>query len=170
MALTVTAGNPATAAQYNALIPYYLAQGSDQALSTTTFTDHNTFAAIPFAASQTWHCVCVMSVLTANVGNDIKHKWNVTGGATIAKVFSIGPGPTTTVLGDGTFYGLAYPSGSQASTGALTDATYGATTRFEFIVVTTTSGTVTLQWAQNAAVSGSTTVKLGSFFVAHRLV
>lgn len=171
MALTVTAGNPATAAQYNALIPTYLLQGSDQALATTTFTNHNTFAAIPFAADTTYHCTCVMSTYAAVATDDIKAQWLVTGGSAISQIAQISQGTDAVSIGTTTFSGLVFTSGTTTSAGCHTSATYGGLLRFEFIVVTTgAAGTVTLQWAQNLATSGTTTVEGGSFFVAHRLV
>lgn len=167
---TYVAGERITASTLNALVPKYLRQSSDQSLSTTTFTNHNTFAAISFGASETWAVVMNLFHNSANAGNDIKTTWTVSGGLTLASYRAIvSPGLTATSTADvaGNFQGRA--TGDSVSHGSTTSASVFGVVHEEFVVVCTTAGTLTLQWAQASATSGATTTLAGSYLTAHRL-
>lgn len=170
MALEVVAGQPATSAQFNALVPKYLRQASDQALATTTLTNHNTFAAIAFGAGETWHVVACIHYDCATASNGYKSLWTMTGGLSFQSrraLVGLGPSETTASGALGNFQ-MRDNSGTVGHGGTTSTGT-AALSREEFIVATTTAGTLTLQWAQQAATSGVTTVRAGSFLVAHRL-
>lgn len=185
MALPVTAGRPATYQQFNALVPTYMRQASDQALATTTSTNHNTFAAIPVLVGEVWHVTVLMQTDTANAGNDIKVRWQMTGGVAFSsRRFISAPGLNMAqpVIGGATIaagsggpvevagHWQARADTDSVSGGASTDASIASFWREEFVLSGVgTDGTYTLQWAQSTATSGVTTVRAGSFLIARRL-
>lgn len=150
----------------------YVNKASDETVSASTaFQDDNDFAAITFAAGQTWICELILSITGTEAG-DFKAQWSVTGGATI---------PSRHIWGSGNAGGddasnvtsvsmQVRDYNASVSTGIDASATVGTSYR-EFIkVVTTTSGTITFAWAQ-AAASGATVVEANqSYFSARRVL
>ncbi len=172
MAITVTANTPATAAAFNNLVPTAYFQGSDQALSTTTFTAHNTFTAIPIVVGQYWEVEVHLANKAADVGNDIKVRWSATGGVALGTYRHIlSPGVTATSSADvaGNFQARALTD--SVSGGSTTSATVFSSWTERFVVTAVGSnGNLGLEWAQAAAISGSTTVLAGSFLIMRRLI
>jgi hypothetical protein len=174
--MSFTAGTRLTASMLNALVPRYLRQASDQALATTTYTTHNTFAAISVAAGETWEVKVFVFHNSADVGNDIKVRWAVTGGVTLDTMRAISgpglagtgtPGAGTAVDVSGNFQGRA--TTDSVSGGSTTSASVYAFWSESFVVTATTAGTFGMEWAQQAAVTGSTTTKAGSYLVMLRI-
>lgn len=172
MTLTVTAGSPATAAQYNALIPLYVPQSSSQALATTTYTAHNAFNALAFGVGETWAVRVNLWLDSATDGNDAKVRWATTGGLSLfGRRFIWAPDLSVTVSPiNVTMNAQVRATTDSVSGGVGTSTTNGTAWVEEFIVQTVgTAGTLTMEWAQNAAVSGTTTMRSGSFLIAHRV-
>ncbi len=169
MSLTVVAGTPATAAQYNALIPKFLLQGSDQTLNTTTFTNHSTFAAISIPANESWELCFNLVILSSTAASDLKIQWTSTGTVAFGYRHLQGMGVTATSSADTANVNLeARLSGDNVSYGVTASATVGASLQEKFIVGGGVSGgTITLQWGCVAA-SGNVTVKAGSHMMGHR--
>lgn len=174
MALTVTAGGAATAAQYNALIPKYYFQGSDQALATTTLTNHNTFAAIPVADGETWVVEVHLLLTAAADNNDCKVAWAVTGGVAFAArrwslsmaTAAAGVDPVNVAMQT-----RARTFNTSVDGGVGTSGSNISVWHEGFVVSASGSaGTFTMQWAQQAATSGTTTMVTGSYLVAHRVL
>ncbi len=152
----------------------YLNKAADETVSaSTTFQDDNHFASIAFAANQTWICELVLSIVGTEAG-DFKAQWAVTGGATIPSRHIWGSGNTagaadnasnvTSVSMQARLYNAS------VSTGTDEDGTVRTSYRESIKVTTTTSGTITFQWAQLAA-SGTATVKANeSYFSARRVL
>lgn len=171
MTLEVVAGTAATAQAFNNLVPVYMRQASDQALATTTFTDHNTFAAIPMLVGETWEVFLRLAHNSADAGNDIKVRWESTGGVALVGYRHItSPGLTATSSADvaGNFQARALTD--SVSGGSTTSASVFASWCEHLVLECSgTNGTYGVEWAQAAATSGSTTVKAGSILVARRL-
>lgn len=171
MALTVTANTPATAAAFNKLVPTYYRQSADQALATTTFTDHNTFTAIAVAANTTWEVYFQLAHTAADIADDIKVRLEATGTVTLDTHRGIiGEGLTATSAVDvaGNFQGRALTD--SVSGGSTTSATSLALWTERFVILGGASGgTFGVEWAQSSATSGSTTVKAGSYLIMRQL-
>lgn len=150
----------------------YLNKAADETVSASTaFQDDNHFASIAFAASQTWICELVLSIVGTEAG-DFKAQWAVTGGATIPSRHIWGSGNT----GGNDASNVAAVSmqarlyNASVSTGTDEDGTVRTSYRESIKVTTTTSGTITFQWAQLAA-SGTATIKANeSYFTARRVL
>lgn len=171
MAITVVANTPATAAAFNNLVPTYYRQASDQALATTTFTDHNTFTALAVAANTTWEVYFQLSHNSADAGNDIKVRLESTGTVTLDTYRGIvATGLTSTGI-DGTVNSQSRALTDSVSGGSTISATTLALWTERFILLGGASGgTWGVEWAQSTATSGSTTVKAGSYLIMRRLV
>lgn len=171
MALSVTAGGPATSAQFNALVPTYLLQTADQPLATTTFTNHNMFSGLTINAGETWEIYFQLSHNSADVGNDIKVRLESTGTVALDSYRAIiSTGLTATSSADvaGNFQSRAMTD--SVSGGSTTSATVFALWTERFTISGGASGgTWGVEWAQAAAITGSTTVKAGSFLIARRV-
>lgn len=170
MALTVTAGTPATATQYNALIPRYLLQGSDQTLNTTTFTDSNTFTAITIGAGEIWEFTINLVVGDSTTASNLKTRLEATGTVSTGYRHIIGMGVSSTTANDAPNIDVqARTQASSVSHGVTNSASVFATIQEKFLVDGGISGgTVGLEWACVAA-SGNVTVKAGSHLIGHRV-
>lgn len=172
MALTVTAGTPATATQYNALIPKYLVQGSDQTATTTTSANHNTFVGITIGAGETWAFDVYMDVDGPTAG-DVKTSWVVTGTATLdTRRHTLGMATTNTADANvQTVTGLQARSGAAVSYGTAPEngSVRGSIQEHMVFSGGASGGTITMQWAQ-ATASGTTTMRAGSYLIGHRVI
>lgn len=170
MALTVTANTPATATQYNALIPRYMLQGSDQTLNTTTFTDHNTFTAISIGANEIWEFTINLVIGDSTAASDLKTRLEVTSTVTTGYRHIIGMGVTATAANDTSNIDVqARTTTSSVSHGVTASSSVFATMQQKFLVDGGISGgTFGLEWACVAA-SGNVTVKAGSHLIGHRV-
>ena len=174
MALTQVAHTPATAAAYNALIPKYLVQGSDQAITGTTLTDHNTFAAISIAADETWQLLFYFFADAAADVDDVKTQYALTGTLTFPSVrrFAVGPNLAVTVDPVNVTADFRARTPTTSVPFGVGTSTSNVTNWHEAFVVAggASGGLLTLQWAQNTATSGATTMRAGSYMVGHRLL
>lgn len=172
MAITVTAGQRITAANLNAFVPIFVQKTSDESrTSTTTNSNDATFAAIAFDANTIWECLLVLDVDGATAG-DLKTTWTVTGGTTFtSRVHVVGMGVTGTAANDSLNTSVqARTSAASVSMGIQPEASGVRTTIQErFFVTSTTAGTITLQWAQVASNATASTIRAGSYFIAHRV-
>lgn len=170
MALTVTANTPATATQYNALIPKYIRQASDQTLNTTTMTNHNAWAAISVGAGETWEFTFNGIVGDSTTASDIKTDLDVTGTVTTDRRHIISMGVTASVSNDMSNVNLqARLTASDVSHGVTNNSDVFATMQEKVIVEGGISGgTLTYRWACVAA-SGNVTMKAGGHMIAHRV-
>jgi hypothetical protein len=165
------AGDKLTAADLNALVPRYYKQTSDQSLSTTTFTAHNTFASISVGANETWEVVCRLAATSAHADNDVKTDWAVTGSVGFDTYRHItAPGTSGTGAADTSAENAARERNSSTAHGVTTSATVLSSIVERFVVTGGGSGgTFTLRWAQSTAFSGSTTVLAGSHLIMRRI-
>lgn len=173
MAITFTAGQRLTAGSLNAFVPMYVVQGTDQDSTTTTLANHNTFASLAFEASQVWVCKLYVDTaqITASSNLAFNMNWTVTGGLAQARRWCLGAGPTNTAgSGSVTPVNMACRQGSGSVTyGTVQSVTNRMQAQEEFVVTTTTAGTLTFQWAQQGTASGTIRMYAGSFFTAYRV-
>ncbi|MDP9144332.1 MAG: hypothetical protein M3N43_06495 [Actinomycetota bacterium] len=171
MSLTVTADTPATASQFNSLIPYFAQQSSDQTLNTTTFTDHVTFTAITVGAGETWEYTINLVIGDSTVASGLRTRLEVTGTVTTGYRHILGMGATATTANDATnFDGQARNTTTTVTHGVTASASVYATVQEKFLVIGGASGgTFGLEWSC-AAMSGNVTVKAGGHIIGHRVV
>lgn len=174
MALGVTAGQPATAAQYNALVPFYLPQASDQTITnSTTLTNHNTFASIAVAAGTIWEVYVAYDLGATNLTGHFKSQWVVTGTVTVGRRIIRAAATGSTVASDWTSVNSSRDNAAGTVAFGVDDASTVRTSAEERVIFSggASGGTYTLQWAQNAAggVGQSTTMYAGSYLIARRL-
>lgn len=171
MALTVTAGTPGTAAEYNALIPKYTVQGSDQAL-TSTGANWNA-GAITIAANETWECQLYIDYGNASAAtSNLQLTWATpTGTATISRLMSIGPtagGLTAPSDVNGGFQARA--NNSAISYGNTTSTTLRGLAYQSFVVAGGVSGGTIQLTLQMSTAASTGTAYAGSKFIAHRVL
>lgn len=170
MALPVTSNTPATAAQYNALIPKYLRQTADQTLNTTSMTAHNTWASIAVGAGEVWEFCFNSIIASSTAASDVKTDLDVTGTVTTDWRHIISPGVTATASNDiGNVNVQARATTDDVSHGGITSGTVGGTLQEKVMVDGGVSGgTITYRWACVAA-SGNCVLKAGGHMIAHRV-
>lgn len=139
----------------------------NQTVNNTTVKVSDSALTLPLAASSTYH-VSVMVIASGPTGADWAQAWSVPAGTTGTQ-FNQGPElPVTSVRSTN----IQARSASLSTTLSYgTDGTENSAIREELWVTTsTTAGNLTLTWAQNAAVAGTTTVWAGSWITAYRVV
>lgn len=136
--------------------------------SSTTLQDDDDFS-VDLDADKTYQVELHVIATGAASPGDIKIAWAVTGGvAALTNRHSDGPAVGTT---DATSSALMRASGAHGLTTAVaygTDGTNGSKIVEDFLVETTTagtSGTLTMQWAQNSSSATATGVNGSSFLV-----
>jgi hypothetical protein len=161
------AGDVATKALLDDREPLSVTKTGNQTVnnSTTFVTDNH--LTLSLAASAIYH-VSAMVIVSGPTGADYKQAWSFPAGATGTQ-FNHGPElPVTSVRSTN----IQARSPSLSTTMSYgTDGTENSAIRQEiWLTTSTTAGSLALTWAQNAAVVGSTTVYLGSYMTAYRVV
>lgn len=168
MALTVTAGTPATATQYNALIPKYGAQASDVAMSTTP-ANPAAFTGITIAANETWVFEVFYAYGNFSVAtNNMQTSWSSTGTVTGGKLFTSGAAAGSGSVTDTNVHVLARSFTTSTSFSGTTNATTSLGAGRQVFVVDggASGGTITLAVVMSA---GTGTFYTGSIYIAHRI-
>lgn len=141
--------------------------------NSTTLQDDNHFTGITFPASSTWECEFVLHADCENETGDIKTLIVFGGGAALdGRVHSLSLGTTTTTGSGSEVISLQARDNSTTIGHGLDDSTtVSGSVQMKFLVTTTTSGTLKLQWAQNTAGGAGigTTMYAGSYFIARRV-
>lgn len=168
MTIVVAAGARLSASLFNAFVPMYGVQGSDQSL-TTTFADWN-LGAVSMDPNQIWAFNCFFDYGNFSVAtNDLQIFWTApTGGATQSRLFVVGnaAGSGTVTDGNATAASRAQNSAT-VSFGGTTSTSVRGGVRVDFTVATGGSvGSVKPQFRMSA---GTGTLYAGSYYVAHRL-
>ncbi len=171
MALTFSAGATATAGQENSTLTLSVIKANNQTATTTTLAN-DTDLALDLAAGRTYE-VQLRLVAAGPAAGDIKTAWLRSGTINHVGVRTCaGPSQTTTDASGngttGTFPGIVRRTGGHALTTTVPyglDGTNSSYIEEAFVVQVDVAGTLTLQWAQQAA-SGTTTVSSGSYLIA----
>lgn len=162
------AGSRLTAATLSALMtevrPIIAHKTSDESVTSSTTFQADDHLSVPFAASTTYIVDAWMPMEGATAG-DFKMQLVWTG--TVARLdyslFGLGNTPT---VAEGDYKGIAQLGATGSPAPSIT---IGTTTAnwvpgwVHGLMVTTTSGTLTVEWAQNASSGTATIVKRGSW-------
>jgi hypothetical protein len=163
----LTAGTVATTALLDDRELLSVTKTSNQIVNNSTVKVTDTHLTLPLAASSTYH-VSVMVIVSGPTGADWAQAWTFPTGATGTQ-FVHGPELPVTSVRSTNIQVRSASLSTALSYG--TDGTENSAIREELWVTTsTTAGSLTLTWAQNAAVVGSTTVRTGSWMTANRVV
>lgn len=170
MTLGVSAGDRATADQYNALVPLFLRQASDQTISDATATDHNTFAGISIGAGETWQVDVYLDV-NGNETSDIRILWASTGTVVGGNRHMKAMGTDATQAGTAESINTQCRAFTSSTASGVTDHSSNRGSMEEHFLVDggASGGTITMRWSQNSASGGSATIYAGSWLVARRL-
>jgi hypothetical protein len=140
--------------------------GNQTVNNSTTFVN-DTHLTLALAASATYH-VSAMVIVSGPTGADYKQLWSFPTGATGLQ-FIHGPELPVTSVRSTAIQARSASLGTTMTYG--TDGTENSAIRQElFLSTSTTAGNLRLTWAQNAAVASNTTVYLGSYMTAYRVV
>lgn len=171
MSLAFAAGQEITADMLNRILRREVTKASPEDVTSSTTLQTDDELTYSVEAGRTYAVVAHLAVTGAAAG-DIKVDWTVTGGlAQVTPRACFGPGINTT---DATATAAAANTVgvNRSSVHDLTTAVaYGldgtATTaiREEFTVAATTTGVLTMRWAQNSSSATKTTVAAGSRLV-----
>lgn len=167
MAITAAVGERLTAAKFNALVPYYLRQGSDQAL-TTTPANSNTFVSLAFNAGEVWALDMFVDYGGFSVAtNNLQTNWSVTGGLTGDRLMTTGVAAGSGSTTDTNGHWLSRPFTQSTSYSGTTNTTVSrGQARQAFVITMTTAGTMTLVVQMSG---GTGTVYAGSYIVGRRI-
>jgi hypothetical protein len=161
------AGDVATKATLDDRELLAVTKTGNQTVNNTTTKVADTHLTLPVAANAIYH-VSLMAIVSGPTGADWSMLWTFPAGATGTQ-FAHGPElPVTTVRATA----IQARSASLSTAMAYgTDGSENSAIREELWLKTSgTAGNLTLTWAQNAAVAGTTTVYLGSYLTAYRVV
>jgi hypothetical protein len=150
----IVAGSRILASEIQAVAPLAAYKTADQSVTSSTVlvNDSNLFVSVLASATYWFQCYLDFEGGT-NGSSDIKVQWNAPTGATLRwQVFAGGTAGIGTPAGIGTrVQGTAYALGTNGP-GSLTAASMWGT-----LAVSTTAGTLQLQWAQNTS-NGTATI------------
>jgi hypothetical protein len=159
------AGNVLTAANLNALLPVYVIKQATETVTNSSTLQNDDELVLSLPTGRVYHIRCVL-ICGITAAQDIKTAWSTTNVTHVGSRSCRGPGVSTAGVGDTTMRS----SGGHALTTAVSYGLDGTSTSYideEFIVSTSGTGTVQLQWAQNAASAAtSATVVSGSYIIA----
>lgn len=169
MALTVAANTPATAAQYNALIPVFIQKASDEIVNASTVMQNDNDFTFALAAGTTYVIDLYLHITGAEAA-DFRSDWATNGTASVVARHVLGAALTMTDVLD--------TNVNMAAQAALTDSLTGVdaagiSSLRENLVATggASGGSVFFRWAQNVSTGSDTTVKgTTSYLIAHRVV
>lgn len=161
------AGDVATKALLDDREQLSVTKTGNQTVNNTTVKVSDNHLTLPLAASATYH-VSVMVIVSGPTGADWAQAWTFPTGATGTQ-FIHGPELPVTSVRSTNIQARSASLSTSLSYG--TDGSENSAIREElWITTSTTAGSLTLTWAQNAAVAGTTTVYLGSYMTAFRVV
>jgi hypothetical protein len=163
MGVMVRAGDRLTAALVRSLVPDGAFKPSDQSVasSTTLTNDTALFFAVQAGAQYGWACYLDYEAAGPGTG-DIKWHWTLPAGASIR--YSVTAQTTAGAANVGTTYaGANTPTAGGGGAGNLQSVYMNGA-----LNVSSTAGTMQLQWAQNSSSGTATIVHAQSYFVLWR--
>lgn len=157
-------GQTITAAELTSMEALYAYKSSDQSVtsSTTLVSDNALF--LPVAANATYDFFCYLNYTGGTQGaSDIKVQWTVPAGATL-RFQPVGIG-----TGGGMGFGNTDSAASSVALGTQGSGTLCGATMLGTLIMSSTAGTLQLEWAQNSSNATATTVKAQSLLRLARL-
>jgi len=163
----LTAGTVATKALLDDRELLSVVKGSNQSVTNSTVKVNDTALTVSLAANAVYH-VSVMVIVSGPTGADWAQLWTFPTGVSGTR-FSHGPELPVTTVRATLVNARSAPIGTSLAYG--TDGIENSAIREEIWLSTSgTAGSLTLTWAQNAAVASATTVLAGSWMTAYRVV
>lgn len=158
-------------------VQYAVKSADEGVISSTTLQDDDHLANIPLSVGN-W-AIEANFMVSGSTGADVKVAWAFSG--TASPAYRMGTGPktdTTSVVSAAaaTTVGVNRSAGAGDTSAAITSSTpYGVDgTNWSYIheagfLTVSASGTLKVQWAQNASVAASTIMRAGSFVKAQKV-
>lgn len=148
----IVAGSRITAALIQSVAPLCVIKAADQSLTSNTTLQNDNALTLPVVAGATYKFWCSLDYEGGTQGSsDIKWTWSLPASATLRYY-----APRTTTAGaaaaGGEFTGAQTIAAGTGGTGNLFGTTMTGT-----LVVSSTAGSITLQWAQNTS-NGTATI------------
>jgi hypothetical protein len=157
--MSIDAGQIVTADDLALLAPAIARKTSTQTVNNSTTFVNDTALTLPVLANTVYKAHLYLCYNSAAIP-DLKFQWSVPSGTTLTNWY-FAAGNTAN------WQTLVLPSGAvSAINGTASDAPCNA---WGIVVVGSTAGSMTLQWAQNTANASNTDVKAGSFFELTRV-
>ena len=169
--MVVAAGAWVDAADHTPLtgigVPWYSVKPANESVTSSTTVQNDNDLTVVLAASATYEVEAFL-IVTGPTAADIKTQWTVPSGATGSRLCV---GPTPTAAG---FTGQGQTEARMSAHGWGTTVTYSIETAATVIcergpLVTTTAGTLTLQWAQVTSNATATVVGTNSYLKVTRI-
>jgi hypothetical protein len=161
------AGEVATKALLDDREELSVVKASAQTVNNSATLVSDTALTLALAANATYHVSAVV-IFSGPTAADWKSQWSAPSGSAGTR-FAHGPALSVSSVRSTTINFASVSIGSSLSYG--TDATENSMVHEQLWMTTSgTSGSLTLQWAQNSATVGSTRVEAGSYMTAYRVV
>jgi hypothetical protein len=159
--VTFAAGDNPTAAELNDLAPRYAYKTSDETVNNSSTLQDDDFMALTVAASTKYE-MRLYVIYNSGTTPDFKLGWTLPTGATNTyryDYFDTGASPQKLYSSTVPTTGLAF-GGIAADIYVLFTGT---------VSISTTAGTMQVQWAQNTPTVANTTVRAGSFLKLQKI-
>jgi hypothetical protein len=153
--VTFAAGDNPTAAEFNDLVPRYAYKTSDETIISNSTLQNDDFLALTVAASTKYEFELYMAYNTGTTP-DLKIGWTLPTGATNA--YHVDYFDTAAASQKGQSSTVPTTGFAVGGFGSDLYAVFAGT-----ISVSTTAGTMQIQWAQNTLTASNSTVRAGSF-------
>lgn len=142
---------------------YVVKSGVETVTTSAVLQDDNDFNLIALAASRVYRIEVLLAASCTGTG-DIQTTFVLAGGASqLTARHSRGPASSSTTASDTTM-DIAHVNLTTPLNYGLNSAGGTATIKHEFLVQTTTAGTITMQWAQDTA-NGATSLSASSYMI-----
>lgn len=145
-------------------VPVFIRKSADESVNNRTAMQDDDHLSFSIGASETWLFEFTLVMICSSGSADLDAAITVPASASVMYA-SLAPRATDTLIQSST---VATTSGAEVGPiGVASTATMG--TIRGVVVNSTNAGTVQLQWAQNVLTVADSTVKAGSYLLAHRV-
>lgn len=153
--MTILAGDEPTASQLNDAYPLFVRKTADETLSSTATVQNDDELLMAVPASTTYHFKLWL-IINSGTTPDFKFGWSVPAGTTMSWSVQEGAPATLAAALQGPFTAASVPpiNGVAADQIVIAEG---------LVIVSTTPGTMRLQWAQNTSTASNTSVKTNSW-------
>ena len=160
----VQAGSRITAALFASVAPLSVIKGADQTVTSSTTVVNDNALVLPVVANATYLFVCYLDYEGGTQGSsDIKWVWSVPTSGTL-RYGGIYVGTTGTLHGSSTITGATtVAAGTNGSSNLLSAIMIGS------LIMSSTAGTLQLQWSQNTSSGTGTIVHAQSHLTLWRI-
>lgn len=135
---------------------------SDESVNNSTTYQNDDDFQFTVSDGEQWEIDVYMTVVQADASSDFKCQWAISGGS-LSQYNHL-------LANTAAASGFSFDSAAGEVTSNTTATGLGLYHKLKSIVFVTTGGTLALQWAQNTAFAGNTTVEADSILVARRVL